>query len=104
MILAQSEPSVPTSDPSLLVPVDRKQRDGLLPRQVQLRPAEPHAQLSLQAAQNGRNERHEVPAPHHEEAGLGALLHPEATGPGLDGTHGAARRAGCGGGRGIAGG
>lgn len=50
-----------------------------------------------QEAENGGHERHAVPASHAQEAGLGALLHPEDNGPGLDRTHGAAGPAGRGG-------
>lgn len=81
----------------LSVVVYRKQWYGLLPRQVQLRPAEPLARLSHQTAENGRGEQHAVPASHAQEAGLGALIHPEDRGPGLDGTDGAVSCHGCGG-------
>lgn len=53
--------------------------------------------MSHQKAENGGGEQHAVPASHTQEAGLGALLHPEHRGPGLDGTDGTISRPGCGG-------
>ena len=76
---------------------NRKQWNGLLPRQVQLRPAEPPARLSHQAAEDGGREQHAVPASHAQETGLGPLLHPEDRRPGLVGTDGALSHHGCGG-------
>uniref|UniRef100_A0AAQ4PMB0 Aldehyde dehydrogenase family 3 member A2 n=1 Tax=Gasterosteus aculeatus aculeatus TaxID=481459 RepID=A0AAQ4PMB0_GASAC len=83
--------------PSPSVVACRKQWYGLLPRQVQLRPAEPPARLPHQAAENGGREQHALPASHGQEAGLGALFHPEQRGRGLDRADGPRRRAGCGG-------
>lgn len=41
-----------------------------------------------QAAENGGDEQHALPPSHSQEAGLGAVLHPEDRGPGLDGSDG----------------
>lgn len=75
----------------------RKQRYGLLPRQVHFWPAEPPAQLSHQTAENGGGEQHAVSTSHAQETGLGSLLHPEQRRPGMDGEDGSFSRSGCGG-------
>lgn len=50
-----------------------------------------------QTAENGGDEQHALPPSHGQEAGLGAVLHPEDRRPGLGGSHGVVRRHGRGG-------
>lgn len=72
----------------------RKQRYGLLPRPAQLRPAQPPAQLSDQAAEDGRSEQHALPASHRQEAGLGSILAAQAGQRGQIAPRGTASHAG----------
>lgn len=73
--------------------VSREQRHGPVPRAAQLRPAQPHAQLPDQEAGHGGDKQHALPAAHRREAGLGALLHPQAGQRGPPAPHGRAHHA-----------
>lgn len=73
---------------------NREQWDGLLPRQVHLRPAEPPAQLSDQEAEDGGHQQHEVSTSHGQEAQQGTLPALQEHRPGLDGSDDAFSRPG----------